>query len=91
MGKYEEALQKYSESLKIKEKMKGDNTIECASTINNKGLVYFNLGNYQQALLEYEKCLKIQSMKGTDSIDYNLTLINKGTVFLNQGKYVQAL
>jgi tetratricopeptide (TPR) repeat protein len=64
------------------ERVKGKDAIDCASTLNNIGSVYNHKGDYEQALLHYQRCLTIQErVKGKDAIDCASTLSNIGSVY----------
>lgn len=52
--------------------------------LNNRGFVYFQKGNYQAALKDFDRALK----KNPDAVQ---SLINRGAVFLEQGNPKQAL
>jgi tetratricopeptide (TPR) repeat protein len=68
--------------LTIKERVKGKDAIDCATTLNNIGSVYKNKGDYEQALLHYQRCLTIQErVKGKDAIDCATTLYNISFVY----------
>jgi nephrocystin-3 len=55
-GDYVKALQYYEECLQIKQKVKGKDSIDCASTLKNIGLVFYDKGDYVKALQYYEEC-----------------------------------
>jgi tetratricopeptide (TPR) repeat protein len=72
--------------LTIKERIKGKDAIDCAGTLNNIGSVYDDKGDYEQALLYYQRCLTIEErVKGKDAIDCATTLNNIGLVYRNKG------
>lgn len=48
-------------SLKLFSNHYGEEHHECASSLENLGMVYSNSGEYEKAKEYYEKCLKIQN------------------------------
>ncbi|MBO9491467.1 tetratricopeptide repeat protein [Endozoicomonas sp. G2_1] len=60
-----------------------------ASTYNNLGIIYFKLGNFDQALRAYQKALPLYSEQ-TNSSHYANTLMNIGEVFYWLNDYRQA-
>lgn len=56
-GNYPLALEYNQKCLKVKEKVKGKESIDIASTLNNIGLIYYGQGNYPLALEYYQQCL----------------------------------
>ena len=53
------ALNKYNGCLEIQTKIKGADSIDVATTLNNIGLLYENIGYYAKALEHYNKSLEI--------------------------------
>ena len=47
----------YNKCLEIQTKIKGPDSIDVATTLNNIGIVYKNKGDYAKALEHYNKCL----------------------------------
>ena len=45
-GKHEEALKYYYKCLEIEEKVKGEDNMDIALTLNNIGSAFFNMGKY---------------------------------------------
>lgn len=67
-------------ALAIKEAYYGKNHTELAMTLNNLGLVYAKLGQYQKAIVLYQKALSIkQQFFGDLHPDIALFLFNLGT------------
>lgn len=64
---------------------------EFTSTLNNIGLIYFNLGHYKKALEYYLKCLTLQNKLKSPRIEISLTYNNIGLVYLSLGNYKEAL
>ncbi len=61
-----------------------------ASALNNIGLIYSNKGNLSQALMYYQKSLKIQQEFGENK-GVSTTLNNIGLIYKNQGDIPKAL
>ena len=67
-GLYQQALEYYYKCLEIQQKVKGNESIDIASTLNNIGSTFSNQGKYPEALENYQKCLQIQEkVKGKGS------------------------
>jgi hypothetical protein len=78
--------------LQIKEKIKGKDSTDVATTLNNIGSVYDSSGNFSKALEYYERCLNIKSkIKGAESIDVATLLNNIGVLCEHKGDYNLAL
>ena len=61
-----------------------------ASSYINIGIIYKDLGNYEQSLFYYKKSLKIDKETG-NQMGMSYCLCNIGIIYLNQRNYVQAL
>lgn len=59
-------------------------------TLNNLGLVFWNLGEYPKAIDCFFKALKIEEELGNNEMKAN-TLNNIGLIYLNQEDYAKAL
>ena len=57
MGKYEQAMQNYEQSLSIRGEIKGKESEEYADTLHNIGIVLDEKGEYESALQKYEQSL----------------------------------
>lgn len=88
VGKYDFALNKYYECLKISEEIKFVRNI--ATSLNNIGGVYKSQGKYELALENYEKSLKIFEEIGGKFI-IGIGLNNISAIYIVQGKYELAL
>ena len=61
------------------------------ATLNNKAIVYQNLGQLQRAEQTFKKLLAIDSVEvGTDHSDFAISLSNLGLVYIQQTRYQQA-
>jgi len=66
--------------------------LDQAITFENIGTVYYDQGNYQKALDNFEKSLAIKiKIQGNDSLDVAVSLTNIGLVYRSQGNYPKAL
>ncbi len=69
-GDYTKALQCYERCLDIKTKIKGNDSMNVATTLNNIGLIYEIKKDYSKALEYYEQCLDIETkIKWNNSIN----------------------
>ena len=59
-NRFDEALIKYEEALRIYKETLPSNHSSIASTINNIGLVYQNQNRFDEALIKYEEALRIK-------------------------------
>ena len=68
----------------------GDESIDVGSTLNNIGIVFYHIGDYEKALENYNKCLEIQTrVLGSESIQVATTLNNIGSVYKNKSLEIQ--
>ncbi|MBI5542076.1 MAG: tetratricopeptide repeat protein [Bacteroidia bacterium] len=85
---YANALEKYNESLKIRENI--NDKVGISYSLNSIGLIYSTQGDYVKALEFYNKSLKIsQALQNKSRI--STTLYNMGVVYYNQGDIPKAL
>ena len=91
-GKYEDAVQYYEQSIKIKQKLLSPTHSDLAASYNNLGLVYGNMGDYSKALSYYEKAVEIgKKTLSENHPDFALSYNNIGSVYNNMGEYSKAL
>ena len=88
-GKLDQALADYIESLKIKEEMKAPQT-NIALTLENTGIIYRELGEYNKALEYHEKALDTYKMIGS-KMGIARSLNNIGLVYNELEDYPRAL
>ncbi len=88
LGRYEDALKKYLESLEIKKRI-GDVAGE-AKSLHQVGRIYENKGDYDQALEKYLQSLEIAKRIG-DVAGEAKSLHQVGNIYLLKGDYDQAL
>ncbi len=60
MSEYPKALEYFEKSLKIKQKLLGEEYLATAASYNNMGIVYRSMSEYPKALEYFEKTIKIQ-------------------------------
>jgi hypothetical protein len=87
-GRWEEALDKWTESLKICKKI-GDWAGE-AQSLNSIGNFYSSLSQYAEAMRYYQDSLEI-SRKIGDGAGKSRSLANIGNVYYSLGQYPEAL
>ncbi|NEP79598.1 MAG: CHAT domain-containing protein, partial [Okeania sp. SIO3B3] len=88
LGKYEQALSYFQQSLKISQEI-GDRSGEGAN-LNNIGAVYKSLGKYEESLSYYHQSLEITQEVGNRSGE-GTNLNNIGSVYKSLGKYEESL
>lgn len=88
IGDYEKALEKYNQSLELKEKL-GDQ-IGRASTLHQIAKIYMHKGEYKKALEYYNQSLEIAN---NFEIQHGIAgaLFNIGQVHLRKGEHDEAL
>ena len=92
LADFDKALVYYEKSLKIKEKVLGDEHPSTATTYNNIAGVYEDMGDYGRALEYYEKALKIcEEVLGKEHPYTAMTYNNIAGVYEDMGDYGRAL
>jgi tetratricopeptide (TPR) repeat protein len=67
-------------------------SIQVAETLSNIGILYWNKGNYDKTLENFELCIKFQKeILGSESIKVATTLNNFGVVYKDKGDLKKAL
>ncbi|MDB4344314.1 tetratricopeptide repeat protein [bacterium] len=87
-GNYKKAIEYYSESLAIQEKI--GNKKGMGNSYNNIGNIYEKQGNYEKALGYFSKSLAILKKIG-DKKGMAASYINIGNIYKDQGNYEKAL
>ena len=87
-GDYSKAIDYYTRSLKIKEKLGNKKGI--ASSLNNIGLIYSGQGDYSKAIDYYTRSLKIEEELGNKK-GIASSLNNIGLIYSGQGDYSKAI
>ena len=87
-GDYSKAIDYYTRSLKIKEKLGNKKGI--ASSLNNIGLIYSGQGDYSKAIDYNTRSLKIQEKLGNKKRIAS-SLNNIGEIYRYQGDYSKAI
>jgi tetratricopeptide (TPR) repeat protein len=91
-GKYDEAIEKYEEALRIGENTIGREHPDYATRLNNLGEIYRALGRYDEAIEKYDEALRIgEKTIGSEHPDYATRLNNLGEVYRVQGRHDEAL
>lgn len=75
-GKYEEAMEKYDEAIKLNSSY--------PELYNNRGLAKKNLRQYQEAIIDYDKAIELKP-------DYIEAYDNRGNAKNNLGQYQEAI
>ena len=92
LGRYEESMEKYWESLRIKKMKLMKDHVNIAGTLHNMGVVHRNKKEYDLAMACYEEALRIRTMRlGRRSAHCAATLQNMGIVHRERGEYSRAL
>ncbi|MGZ6298392.1 MAG: tetratricopeptide repeat protein, partial [Parachlamydiaceae bacterium] len=91
-GKYEEALQNYTQALEMRKKLFGEDHLDVAASYNDIGLVLHHQGKYKEASQHYAQALKIgEKLLGEKHPHVATSYCNIGSVLHHQGKYEEAL
>ena len=88
LGMYEEALEKYNQSLNIKEKL--NNQIGIAVTLHQIAVIHYLRGECEEALEKYNQSLNIKEKFG-DQMGIAAILNNIATIHKDKGEYEEAL
>jgi tetratricopeptide (TPR) repeat protein len=93
LGKYQEALNFYQQSLEIKREI-GDRNGE-ADSLSGLGSVYYSLGQYQEALNFCQQSLEIQreigDRNGEAKVLWNISLLYQKSGKIRQGRQYKVL
>lgn len=92
LKRYEDAMEKYWESLRVKKiKLKKDH-VNIAGTLHNMGVVHKNKKEYEMAMACYEEALRIRTLRlGLRSAHCAATIQNMGIVHRENGESVKAI
>ena len=89
--KNKKAEEYYLKSLKIRQSLLGENHCDVATSLNDLGGLYKNMGNLPKAEEYYLKSLKIrQNLFGEDHCDVAMSLHNLGCFYDNMGNLPKA-
>ena len=86
-GQYDQSLKYHFESLSLREK-DGDKA-EISVSMNNIGLVYLQIKDYEQAIQYFQSALNLNEEAGRN--DSEVTLINLGHCYFATGSFESAL
>ncbi|MBI5663467.1 MAG: tetratricopeptide repeat protein [Nitrospirae bacterium] len=87
-GEYDKAIEKYNQSMKIKEELGGKSGI--ASTLHQLGMIHQVQGDYDRAIEKYNQRMKISEELGNKS-GIAITLHQLGMIHQVQGDYDRAI
>jgi tetratricopeptide (TPR) repeat protein len=91
-GRYDEAVEKFEEALRIDEKTIGKEHPDYASRLNNLANVYRSQGRDDEAIEKYEKALQIaEKTIGREHPSYATYLNNLANVYKSQGRNDEAI
>ena len=88
-GDYAKALEHYNKSLEIRTKIKGPDSIDVATCLNNIGLMYDYKGGHAKALEHYNRCLEImRNIFGSNSakVQYLIAKIQFRNIYYSYSK-----
>jgi len=89
-GNYEESLKHQKLAFSHALKYKGNSDYQQLNALSSMGMIYWNQGNYSQALEIYYKNLLV-AKKSNDSVQIARILTNMGSVYFDQGLNNKAL
>jgi tetratricopeptide (TPR) repeat protein len=91
-GRYDQAIEKLEEALRIVEKTLGREHFDYAIRLNNMANVYAGQGRYDEATEKFEEALRIvEKTLGREHPDYAVSLNNLGEIYRLQGRYDEAV
>ncbi len=86
-GQYERAVESFTRAV-----ISGDLDIDAmAITLNNRGVTYGELGDYDRAMQDYEDALALRPEDPTTLKNMRVALVNRGFAYLNLGDFENAL
>ncbi len=92
IGDYKQALTDMLNSLNIKSKLYGENSLKYANTLNNLGTIYMRLANYNKAGECFEQAeVIIVGASGEQSLALSEVFINQGNLYNRLGQNELAL
>ena len=90
-GEYNNAIDYFLIAADLQKKVRGEQDLDYAASLNNLGVLYTVIGDYTQAESYYLESLQIKkSILGEKHSDYAQTLNNLGVLYLEMGDYLQA-
>jgi len=93
-GDYAKALPLHEEAIVLYTEAYGDNSLRVADAHHDIAAIYNMQGHYEEALVEYQKCVDTTMKSVCDATSVfalTKTYCNMGIVYKNQGKYEEAL
>lgn len=90
-GKYKEAIPIAEEVLNIRSRMLGEENPDTAEALNDLGVIFEGLGEYEKAEQYYLQGLNIrQKVLGEDGSETANSLVNLGGLYMEMGAYEKA-
>ncbi|MEQ9402498.1 MAG: sensor histidine kinase [Cyclobacteriaceae bacterium] len=89
IGHLDSALIYHNKTYKFKEQMQ--DSLGMASSLNNLGITYDELGNYPKSLESYFQALRIYESKSDDPYNIAMVLGNIGIVYKKQREYAKVI
>ena len=92
-GKYDKALDRYTEALEMRTSLFGPEHVDVAASYFHIGSVYHRQDKYEEALEMHQQALqvRIKVFNGHEHMDVTASYNNIGNVYDSQGKYEEAL
>jgi len=90
-GDSDAALDALQRAIRLRVLLLGERHIDVGTTWNNIGRIYFQKGQYENAMEAYRKALSIRRDEQGDSVDVAATIFNVGQVFHQKGDRDRAL
>eukprot|EP00814_Leptocylindrus_danicus_P003704 CAMPEP_0116041652 /NCGR_PEP_ID=MMETSP0321-20121206/25185_1 /TAXON_ID=163516 /ORGANISM="Leptocylindrus danicus var. danicus, Strain B650" /LENGTH=491 /DNA_ID=CAMNT_0003521905 /DNA_START=95 /DNA_END=1571 /DNA_ORIENTATION=- len=87
LKRYEDAMEKYWESLRVKKLKLRKDHVNIAGTLHNMGVVHKNKKEYDMAMACYEEALRIRTLR----LGLKATIQNMGIVHRERGESVKAI
>jgi tetratricopeptide (TPR) repeat protein len=91
-GRYNDAIEKYDEILRITKKTLGHEHPDYGTLLNNLALMYESQGRYDEAIEKYEEAWRIgEKTIGREHPNYAIHLNNLAAAYYSQGRYDEAI
>ncbi|MCB9298516.1 MAG: tetratricopeptide repeat protein [Lewinellaceae bacterium] len=91
LGDFGGALEAYGKALEFYQKGKGPFYSNVPRAYSNIGVVYWNTGRYEEALVQCQKALELwQQRHGDKHFNVSIPYNNRGLVYMEQGDFAKA-